>query len=66
MPWSSPDNSFHILEKRGKDILSVLDLSKSKTPKAMEILEKTYGKSNITTRNWKTILRIEKKLNAGS
>lgn len=61
LPWASEDGSFRILGKKGKNILSVLDLSKSKTPKAMEVLEKSYGKG-ITTRNWKTILRIEKKL----
>ena len=61
IPYSSLDNSYRIIEKREKAILSVLDLSISKTPKAMGLLEKTYGK-DITTRNWKTIERIIKKL----
>ena len=60
-PWTSPDNSFTILEIRNNAILSVLDLSASKTIKAMGILEKMYGK-DITTRNWNTIKRIGKKL----
>ncbi len=60
-PWSSPDESFKVLSKQDKDILSVLDLSVTKTPKAMGALEKIFGK-NITTRNWKTIVRIMKKL----
>ncbi|MFC4633212.1 DUF1697 domain-containing protein [Dokdonia ponticola] len=61
LPWTSDDNSYQIIEKRGETILSVLDLSLSQTTKAMRILEVTYGK-NITTRNWKTIERIIKKL----
>lgn len=61
LPWISDDTSFRILEKKGKNVLSVLDLSISKTPKAMKVLEQTYGK-DITTRNWKTIERIVKKL----
>ena len=61
LPWTSPDTSYQIIQKEGKNILSVLDLSISKTPKAMDTLEKTYGKG-ITTRNWKTIERIMKKL----
>lgn len=61
IPWSSPDASFRILAKREKNILSVLDLAISGTPKAMEALEKFYGK-DITTRNWNTIKRIVGKL----
>lgn len=62
LPWKSEDGSFEILDTINNDtILSVLDLSKSKTPKAMKILEQHYGK-DITTRNWNTILRIGKKL----
>ncbi|MEO9885251.1 MAG: DUF1697 domain-containing protein [Balneola sp.] len=61
LPWTSDDDSFKILEQRDKTIISVLDLSVSKTPKAMSALEKYYG-TDITTRNWNTILRIGKKL----
>lgn len=64
LPWSSADNSYRILSKENKTILSVLDLSISKTIKAMETLEKNFGK-DITTRNWNTLERIEKLLNAG-
>jgi len=64
LPWTSPDNSYRILEYKAKSILSVLDLSISKTPKAMEILEKSFGKE-LTTRNWNTIEKIERKLQAG-
>jgi len=61
LPWQSADNAFTIVAKNDKTILSILDLSVSKTPKAMHNLEKFYGK-DITTRNWKTIERIANKL----
>ncbi len=62
LPWTSPDGSFNIIESSDRIILSILDLAVSKTPKAMEALEKFYEKKNITTRNWKTIERVVKKL----
>ena len=61
IPWKSDDQAFEILEKRDKIIISVLDVSKANTPKAMGIVEKAFGK-DITTRNWKTIERIVGKL----
>jgi len=61
LPWTNADNSFKIIGRRDKTILSILDLSVSKTPKAMVALEKYFG-ADITTRNWKTIDRIVKKL----
>jgi uncharacterized protein (DUF1697 family) len=61
IPWQSEDQSYKILDYKNNNILSVLDLSKSKTTKAMTILERSFGK-DITTRNWNTLLRIEKKL----
>ncbi len=61
LPWSSEDESFKILAVIDKIIVSVLDLSLNSTPKAMEALEKLFGKG-ITTRNWNTIERIRKKL----
>jgi len=63
LPWRSPDNSFEIVEKMDETIFSILDLSVSKTPKAMEALEKFYGK-DMTTRNWNTIERIGEKIKA--
>ncbi|MDH7446530.1 DUF1697 domain-containing protein [Aquimarina sp. 2201CG14-23] len=62
LPWKSADNSYQIIAHKNKAILSVLDLSISKTTKAMEILDKHFGK-DITTRNWNTIERILKKIN---
>jgi len=63
LPWTSEDNSYKIIAKSHKTIISVLDLSVTKTPKGMEVIERYFGK-DITTRNWNTIKRIEKKLEA--
>jgi N-acetyl-gamma-glutamylphosphate reductase len=57
-------NSFEIVEKMNETKFSILDLSISKTPKAMEVFEKFYGK-DMTTRNWNTIERVGKKIKAG-
>lgn len=61
LSWISADNSYRIIRIDDRAIWSVLDLSIAKTPKAMKILEEHFGKG-ITTRNWNTIKRIEKKL----
>lgn len=63
LPFTSEDRSFQIIKKQNKIIFSTLDLTASKTPKAMETLEKHYGK-DLTTRNWKTIERIVRKAGA--
>lgn len=60
LPWSTDDKAFKIIHIKDKTICSILDLSISKTPKAMGALEKFYGK-DITTRNWNTIKRMENK-----
>ena len=44
LPYKSDDQSFEIIEQRIGIICSVLDLSVTKTPKAMDALEKFYGK----------------------
>jgi uncharacterized protein (DUF1697 family) len=48
---------------RTKELATVIDLSTSKTPQFMSAIEKKHGKE-LTTRTWKTILRIEKKMAA--
>jgi len=58
-PWLSPEGSFSIIGKKAGAVFSVLDVSKSKTPDAMIILEKFYTK-DITTRNWNTVEKIGK------
>lgn len=63
LPWTSDDRSYKIISKSNKTVFSVLDLSLSKTPKAMEAFDRFFGKDN-TTRNWNTIKRVEKKLEA--
>ncbi|WP_108807607.1 DUF1697 domain-containing protein [Aquimarina spinulae] len=65
LPWTNDNNAFKIIDKIDKTIISVLDLSVTKTPKGMEALERYFGKQ-ITTRNWNTIKRIEKKLEINS
>ncbi len=59
IPYKSSDESFRLIRILGDSIFSVLDVSKNKTPTAMSILEKEYGK-NITTRNWNTVIKIWK------
>ena len=61
LPWVDDTLAFSILEVRERMVLSVLDISVSKTPKAMKVLAQFFGK-DITTRTWKTIARIVKKL----
>jgi len=60
LPFSTEDGSFQIPEVWDRNIVSVVDLTNTKTTKAMEILEKFFGK-NITTRNWNTLNRIAEK-----
>lgn len=61
LPWVSEDNSFRIVDIRGKEVCSVLDVSVTKTPRGMEMLEQFFG-GDITTRNWNTLNRIAGKL----
>ena len=60
LPWTSEDGAYQIISQRGLNVISMLDLSRSKTVKAMKMLEDIYVK-NITTRNWNTIVRVMKK-----
>ncbi len=46
---------------RKKELCTVLDLSGAKTPDFMRRIEKEYGKE-ITTRTWKTVGRILKRM----
>ncbi len=60
IPYTSPQKEFSILHATPMEVFSVLDLAKGKgTPDIMNILEKEFG-SNVTTRNWNTILKILK------
>jgi uncharacterized protein (DUF1697 family) len=57
LPWISEDKSLKILRASDQLICSFLDLSITKTPEAMKILEQLFGKQ-MTTRNWNTIIKI--------
>lgn len=57
IPYVSPDKSFSILDMTDTALYSVLDLTKTHTTDAMQILDKEFGKA-ITTRNWNTIQGI--------
>jgi uncharacterized protein (DUF1697 family) len=59
IPYASDDESFRIIGLTDKAIFSVVDLEKTGTADAMNMLEKEFGKS-ITTRNYNTIVRIAK------
>ena len=48
LPWTCPDRSFMIFKNQDKTIVSVLDLSISKSPQAMRAMEKFYG-SDVAT-----------------
>jgi len=57
IPYATPQGEFRILRASPLEVFSVLDLAKGKgTPEAMSILEKEFG-SNLTTRNWNTVLK---------
>jgi len=57
IPWQTADGAFRILSYRNYTVISVLDLSKTKSVDGMKALEKLFGK-DITTRNWNTVLKI--------
>lgn len=57
LPWTSADGSFQILSSDNKMLVSVVDISKTKTTDAMSVLDKNFTK-DITTRNWNTLVKI--------
>ena len=60
IPYTSPAKDFRILKVTKGEIYSVLGISgKAKTPEAMGIIEKEFGKK-VTTRNWNTVVKIAK------
>lgn len=61
LPHRPDGKSYEIVGMSDQAIFSVIDLRGDKTPDLMLWLEKQYSK-NITTRTWKTIGRILKKL----
>lgn len=61
-PYRARDKTYEVPGMYGGAICSVVDLTGAKTPDLMSWLEKQFGK-DITTRTWKTVGRILKKLN---
>jgi uncharacterized protein (DUF1697 family) len=60
-PIRPEKKAFQLLGLYGEAVCSVIDTSKTKTPELMNFLEKQFGKQ-ITTRTWKTVHRILRKL----
>ena len=67
----TPDNYLivtflkHKPKTGSRDIATVIDLTTGKTPEFMRTVEKKFGKQ-ITTRTWKTVGRILKKMEANA
>lgn len=61
-PYRAENKGFTVLCIHDDVIFSAVDLTRTKTPDLMRWLEKEFGKE-ITTRTWKTVGRILKKLN---
>lgn len=57
LPWTSPNGSFQILLSDDRMLVSIVDISKTKTTDAMIVLDKNFTK-DITTRNWNTLVKI--------
>ncbi len=57
LPWKSDDGALRILNLGERILISSLDISITKTPDAMKVLDFHFGKDN-TTRNWNTIEKI--------
>ncbi len=50
---------YKVVQTGHRDVSFVIDLTGTKTPAVMLLLEKAYGKA-ITTRTWATVLKIER------
>jgi uncharacterized protein (DUF1697 family) len=61
-PYRPKDRAYTLVAMNGREVCSVIDLTSSKTPDLMVWLEKEFGKE-ITTRTFKTVERILKRLN---
>ena len=61
-PYRPKDRAYTLLGLYDRDICSVIDLTSSKTPDLMLWLEREFGKE-ITTRTYRTVDRILRKLN---
>jgi uncharacterized protein (DUF1697 family) len=62
-PYHAENKGYTVVTMRGRDVCSVVDLTGATTPDLMAWLEKQFGKE-ITTRTWKTVGKIMKKLDS--
>lgn len=60
-PYHFENNGFVLLGMRENAICSIVDLTRTKTPNLMRWMDKEFGK-NVTTRTWRTVNRILKRL----
>ena len=62
IPYESPEKDFRILQVSDSEVCSVLIVTPNGgTTKAMDLLEKEFGKK-VTTRNWNTVIKIAQTL----
>lgn len=61
LPHTSAEGDYAIVAITARTICSTVDLSGPGTPELMRWLEKTFGKE-MTTRTWKTVNRIARRL----
>lgn len=61
-PYHAENKGYTVLDICDRAICSIVDLTRAKTPDLMRWLEKEFGKE-ITTRTWKTVVRILKRMN---
>jgi uncharacterized protein (DUF1697 family) len=62
-PYRAEKKGYSVVGMHGREVFSVVDLTGATTPDVMAWLEKQFGKG-ITTRTWKTVGRILKRLEA--
>ena len=60
-PYRVKDKGYSVVGMNGREVFSVIDLTGATTPDVMAWIEKQFGKE-VTTRTWKTVGRILKKL----
>lgn len=60
-PYHAESKGYTVLGIYDRAICSIVDLTRTKTPDLMRWLEKEFGKA-ITTRTWRTVGRILKRL----
>lgn len=61
-PYHAENKGYTVLGIYDRAICSIVDLTRIKTPDLMRWLEKEFSKA-ITTRTWKTVNRILKRMN---